>query len=257
VTSAFPDAGYSRRIVLVLSESQIEQCHFIEGGSDLLRNPELAMLPLPVPPALADHPTVRRIEEADLLRPGMMLAQSPFDQDEYTNVELAAERFALDKHMLFSQVCSLLGAVRVSVHDVSVEDLERSLKGGVAAAGLLRQGGVEVAAELQQRLKQELRLDDTFAGGRPDVAGARRLVQSHRLAADPTISSLVRLREENGNPLTSRRLQVNLLRESRKVLQAVGKLSLGFPKFLDVDVDLSVASYGSLECVTETEVDFA
>ncbi|NML92843.1 hypothetical protein [Novosphingobium olei] len=166
------------------------------------------------------------ILDAGLYVPGTILVQSPYDLDDYVDAAEAAERFALAKHMLFSNFCQLLGATRVTVTqmDVITSDTVQTMKAD--GGRLMTKGKLGIRRAANDSLSSQLSLVDEYDGGSPDLEAAENLLRTHRLAGDSNMKSLLQARASTVNPITKRTLTLNLSAEGNKNLKVVAQLKL-------------------------------
>lgn len=220
----FPENTASRRVVAVLEQHDVERCSRT-GDTQLLNNPQTHVLMYPIS-GRSDSRALTNILDAGLHLPGTILVQSPFDLDEYADAAEAAERFALAKHMLFSNFCQLLGATRVTVTqmDVVTNDTVQTMKAD--GGRLMTKGKLGIKKAANDSLSSQLSLVDEYGGGAPDLEAAERLLRTHRLAGDSNMKSLLQARASTTNPIAKRTLTLNLSTEANKSLKVVTQLNL-------------------------------
>lgn len=214
----------SRRVVAVLEQHDVERCSRT-GDTQLLNNPQTHVLMYP-DSGPSDSRALTNILDAGLYVPGTILVQSPFDFDEYVDAAEAAERFALAKHMLFSNFCQLLGATRVAVTQMVVvtNDSVQTMKAD--GGRLMTKGTLGIRKAANDSLSSQLSLVDEYGGGSPDLEAAENLLRTHRLAGDSNMKSLLQARANSANPITKRKLTLNLSTEANKNLKVVAQLKL-------------------------------
>ena len=220
----FPENPASRRIVAVLEQHDVERCSRT-GDTQILNDPQTHVLVYPVGDS-SDSRALTNILDAGLNLPGTILVQSPFDLDEYADAAEAAERFALAKHMLFSNFCQLLGATQVAVRqmDVVTNDTVQTMKAD--GGRLMTTGKLRIRRAANDSLSSQLSLVDEYGGGYPDLKAAEQLLRTHRLAGDSNMKSLMQARASTANPITKRTLTLNLSTEANKNLKVVTQLKL-------------------------------
>ena len=236
-TGLFPPDPGERRVVVVLTQHDIEKCSYERGAEKTLYDDEVHVLEFPARPQGDLAPALQRILDSNLARPGWVLVQSPFDSDTYVEASAAPQRFALAKHMYFSELCMHLGASVVSVEQVDVRTrtgkTSLELKGERAG----NRAKLTVLDEELEKLRAEMHLRDVFAGGPPDTEAAEKLLRSRGLWADPNMRALLEMRRGGPNQLRSRKLVLNLSSEARNNLSVAGRLKL--PAFLNLSADFS------------------
>ena len=224
------DEPQGRRVILVLSEREVDALSFRGGGAALLSNPEIAILPFGLQ---TSDSTVRDAVDRTLWRPGAVLIQSPFDSNAYANAVDAIGEFALEKFLHFSGLCRYLGAVSVTVEQgecTYMEDRKRmSLSADFSAGG----GGGTIEQEQWRAVTSKLSLHDEFEGGTPDILSATEHLKRFGLSRDAAMRSLVDSRRDGHNLLTSRKIQLNLTSETRNNYRVLGSVSA--PTYISLD----------------------
>jgi len=209
----------------VLNEHDIEKCAYELDHAELLVADEAYVLPFPVPRS-PDHPVaLKNILNAGLARPGCLLIQSPFEPNTYDDAETATERFALTKHVYFSEFCMYLGAREVSVDQIDLRTasgrsslLLKGEKPGVVS------GAITATSEELDRFRAQLSLRDEFTGGAPELERAERHLRHRGLWSDPSMHSLLDMRRSESNHLLTRTLTITLSSESKRNLDVVARL---------------------------------
>lgn len=233
--ASFPSDSNSRKAILILKQHDVEKCEYEPGAAKALLDDEVCVLQLPLPQAMEASTALDNIRDSGLMRSGLVLVQSPYDPDTYEDASNASQHFALIKHMLFSRLCMLLGAKEVKVEQIDLHT--RSSKHSIKANGQAVGKGAEIdieSAELE-KLRTQMNLHDSFSGGPPDVQAAENLLRQNGLWSDHTMKSLIEMRRDGGNKLTSRKLAINLSSETKSNLNVVGRLD--FPTFIQFSAD--------------------
>jgi len=194
------------------------------------------------------------LDRRGLLIPGSTLVQNPYRPDEYATVSDASGRYALDKFVIFSHLCQLLGARSVRMQSLEetknnqTRTLDASAKSQVAGGG-----GTAISSAAEGILSQK-ELLDTFHGGEPDIEAARNLLRRLRLDDDPILRSLVDSRTAAGNPHKQRRVSVDLSRETNNVLSLAVQATT--PAFLKLRVDASTIKSESVHLRVDYLIEF-
>lgn len=243
---------YRRKTVLVLNQSEVDSLDYKEGGAELLLNKEVYILPFSVQQS---NSVVQDLIDSGLARPGTVLIQSPFDKDRYQNSTQAVEHFALDKHTYFSTLCRYLGARKVTVEQIDFKKTEDreiwSLKSEVSMKG---SGDVKIKNEELASFQSKLTLEDRFEGGSPDVPAARELLRKTGLLGDANMSSLLAMRQNPDNLLTSRELQLNMTTETQRNLNVLANLNV--PAYLSLEAGYDRHVREQTEFTLTIKVDF-
>lgn len=250
--STWPNEPYHRKAVLVLNQKDIDALRYKEGGADLLLNEEVYILPFSL---RNSNPVVQDLIDSGLVQQDAVLIQSPFDKDRYENSKQAMERFALDKHLHFSTLCMNLGARAVTVEQIEKKNTEDkktySLQGGQSMRGT---GGVKIEDEEVASFCNKLTLQDTFQGGSPDVPAAEEHLRRTGLIGDADMRSLLDLRRNPNNLLTSRKLQLNMTSEVKRNFNVLA--SLNIPAYLDLEAGYDRHLREQTEFTLTVKVDF-
>lgn len=203
---------------------EIEALEFREGGNKLLLNEEVYILPSS---SQQSNPVVQGLFDSGLARPGAVLIQSPFDKDVYEDSEKAVERFGLDKHLYFSELCGFLGARKVTVEQVEHKNTEgkktASIKGGVPIRG---SGEGKIENEELTSFCNHLYLVDKFAGGSPNVPEAKEFLEQKGLLGDANMKSLLEMCQNPNIQIESRSLQLNMTSEVQRNLNVLARLDI-------------------------------
>ena len=248
---SIPEESWKRSAIVILDQHAIERCSYEADSQDLLLNEEVSVVAFPFEQS---HRIVDDLRDKGLLRPGKTLIQSPYNLEEYEDIEAAPERFALEKYMLFSEVCRRLGASRVEVKRVEAQRHKKKwsieTEGGYRAVG----AEVEVENESLQRLKDELTLENLFEGGNPDAEYAEKLLREKRLWGDPSMKGLVQLRRGEKNQLKKHSMTINLSRESEGKMDVVSQITV--PSFLNLKADFDRVVKNKQTYTIEVVVEF-
>lgn len=234
-TGSFPLDPYRRKVVLVLSEHDLERCAYEPHAAQALLDEETYVLPFPSRSDENSPAALQNIIGAGLARPGAMLVQSPYEPDCYVDAKSATQRFALEKHMHFSLLCSFLGAKEVTVEQVDLRTRNGKTSMDVQAGRKMVSADLAIQNEELDRFRAALQLHDEFAGGAPDLAAAEALLRRTGLRSDASMSSLLDMRRNPNNNLLSRKLTLSLSSEAKHNLHVVVRLNL--PPFLEASSD--------------------
>lgn len=248
--STWPDEPHHRKALLVLNQEDIDDLR--KEGGDLLLNEEVYILPSSLQEF---NPIVQDLVDSGLVRPGAVLIQNPFDKDIYENSMQAVERFALEKHMHFSKLCMYLGAHTVIVDQIEYKNIEGeeiySLGGGVPMRG---SGDLKIKNEEVASLHKQLILKDTFVGGAPDERAARNLLKQTGLSGDANMRSLIDLRRNPNNLLTSREIRLNVTSEVKRNLNVLANLNV--PAYISLEAGYDRHVREQTEFTLTIRVDF-
>lgn len=237
----------------MLSEHDFERCSYEAEGAKSLLDEQLAVIQYPVAISAASPLALQNIDQLDP-GPGVMLIQSPFEPDIYEDAATAPERFALDKYIIFSELCQRLGAKAVVVNHVKVERQQDTLSTKVSGERPI--GSIEgnIDRELTRKFSEQMTMTLKFSGSSADIAGAQQLLQSRNLTRDSCMSSLIEMRKEGPNQLMSRKLVINLSSETKKNLSIAARITV--PGFVSLGIDYKTTSSRQLDYVVTLDVQF-
>ena len=231
--NGFPQDPSQRRAILVLQEHDVEKCAYTPDAAEALLDPETCVLSFPIRVSEGAHPAVGGILGARIGQPGALLVQSPFDQDKYEEASVAPERFALTKHMIFSELCMYLGATEVIVEQVDLRTSTGTTSLDLTAdSKKVFRASAEMVHESLERFRSELQLRDVFAGAPPDLEAAQSLLRTTGLERDPNMASLLAMRRSRANRIKERKIRLSLSNEANENLRVAAKV--GIPAFVKV-----------------------
>ena len=234
-TGSFPIDPGRRKALIILQEHDIEKCAYEPGAAQSLLDQEAYVLQFPLRPQ-GDIPVVlQNILDSDLVRPGNMLVQSPYDVDTYEEAAIAPQRFAIAKHMYFSILCKHLGAKEVTVEQIELRTVLGKSTFSVKGERHSISGQVSIEAEELEKFGTQMHLRDAFKGGPADIGEAERLLRRTKLLADQNMRALIDMRRDGENQLKKRTLVLSLSSEAKSNLNVVGRINV--PSFVKLSAD--------------------
>lgn len=235
-------------VVLVLDRNSIERLEQEPGGTDLLLRDDMLVLDQ----GNGDQELVDLLDDEGLLRRGALLVRSPYS-GSFAHAHDAAQQFALEKHFLFTTICSLLGAkeVRVEQIDIIVDNDTTSFDLGASQIAFDAKLGIK--KQLFEELTSKMSLHDVFEGNDRDVGAAEEMLRANRLRADWNLRSLVEI-SKGPNRLKSRELILNLTDESKRNLKVAA--SVDVPAYLRADVGFESVKEQKIEYRLKVRVSF-
>ena len=245
---AFPQE--TRRVILVLDRHDLETHQYDEPLS-VLSDPEVFVLPFPIPSSI-EHPFVESLKRYQLLRPGRVLIQNPFEPDIYADFEEAQEQFALVKCMKLSHLSAVVGASSFVVESVdeTYNDDTVSMNNTAELADLNLSSGGAYSKLKKQRAQIEFK--DTFRPITPNLAHAQEILNNTGLIADPTARELVAI-AQLGN-IRERRFSYSLTRETRANLDVAARISL--PPYIHIGTKICNSKYINREISMTVTIRF-
>ncbi len=245
-----PELPRRRRIIIVVDTTTQDRMSYTDVR-EITSNPEVAIVNAQEPP---EDNITKSLERQGLLRPGNVLVQSPFRPDGYEPITEAADLFANEKFLLFSQLCQQLGARKVLVDSIVDEKTKSSLNVSVGSnVGKVAVKG-STATTAAESFASKLRLEDSYSGGDPDIEQATRLLVDRGLDNDPELRSLVESRAFVSNVHGVRNLVVDLSRETDRALTIAAELKV--PVFFSVKADLKKVVASSAHYRVTYKVEF-
>lgn len=228
VTPAAP----AREVIVVESEAQLVRHSYVNPGPELLR----ASGTWTVSSETEGSGLLLDLAAKGLLRPGHVLVQSPYNTEIYYRADDARVAASEEKHFIFTQLCRLLGATRVTQEVVERHEDNRVQKLSAEAGKSPWKFKAVGQDQAEQRLASRIALDDTYFGHAADVAAALELLGKHNLVGDPFLTSCVDARS-GGNELTSRSWTVELSQEVERKMDLVARLVV--EKLINAEVTAS------------------
>ena len=249
--STWPNEPHRRKTVFVLNQTDIDALRYEDRGPELLLNEEVYILPSS---SKQSNSVVQGLFDSGLARSGSVLIQSPFDKDLYEDSKQAVERFALDKHLLFSELCGLLGARKVTVQQIEHKNAEGKTTVSVESNVLGWGVGGEMENEELTSFSNQLNLTDEFKGGSPNVPAAKELLKRTGLLGDANMRSLLEMCQNPNNQLRSRNLRLNMTSEVQRNLNVLARLDI--PTFLSLEAGYNRHEHEQTEFTLTINVEF-
>lgn len=227
-TGTIPLDHSARRVMLVLDENTINECLYdLEPEArGFLFDPESHIVQYPLAADEPDSQALQNIIDADLLRPGAVLLQSPYDHNAYVDLSQATDQFAIEKLRHFSRLCQYLGARDVTVEQVEVSKDSSSevyeLNGKAPVANL----DIKVENKASSSLARKFSINTAFRGGRPNTEAAEKYLRGKQLWGDVVMRSLVEQCADEDNQILEQKVTISLSSESKRTLGVVAKLNL-------------------------------
>lgn len=212
-----------RSIIVVLSETDYVRCSYAPETHELMSSPGIWIVSETLDAKASKNPLVARLRRSSLLKSGNVLVQVPHDRDAYELAEEAQERIAQRKHLIFAELCRLLGATLVRLNFLESEGAEGEIRVDGSASYKVAHGSSSAQLKRTEKMFSELTLEDEYDGMPPDMECADELLERTGLFDDPHLASFVTARR-SGNSLISRRYAVDLSRETTKTMRLTAQL---------------------------------
>lgn len=243
----------ARKLVIVLTQAGLDRCSYDDEGADLLRTPGVWLVPDSAVQDEPDDRLIAKLDRAGLMIPGNVLVQMPYHPDEYETADEAHQRAAERKHLIFTELCQLLGATRVQLKVLETQSDKGEARVDLTASRPAATGKGQVEKKTVEALAATMTLVDRYEGGPADIEKAEGLLERTGLTSDPLMGQLVRARS-TGNKLQSRKYTVDLSRESSRHVKVAAQLKV--PGFLSVDAAALQLTTSTLKYHATYEVSF-
>lgn len=245
-----------RRSVVIMTSNDLRAARRNSDLVDLIDDPEVAFVSLG---GAGGRPDWIRdlLRDQDLLRPGTIAIQSPYNPDRYVTADAALVELSVEKFLTLTHLSQLLGAREVKFSDVRAEQRKSDSSANVQAQSLVTKVSSEGTRAIESEVSQKLTGVHRFGGGDPDIGAARELLRRTRLMNDPQLTSLIQLRD-GANPVTSQTLTISGTREAASNMTAALRVAGGPArlKLAGFSTDLANQWSSRIEVEVTTEITF-
>lgn len=214
---------------------QIKDAH-----PELLSDDRVTVVPFPL---LGDWVADDRLREVPAA-PDTVFLRDP-RTGRFAPAEAALFTLALTQAHAFSEICQLLGAthLRTVEYDVDLREtrIVNKLKAGLTfsagANGATRDRDTglttDFTADLRRAVLRSITASSSFAGGAPDIDGARARAAEHPDVAN-ALNGLITMRASTTNQLRHHEVEVDFLGETHRqidlLIDYAQRLSVALPK---------------------------
>jgi len=214
--------------MLVLDENTINSCRYDLAPADrqFLFDSQSHVLQYPLAVDEPDSQALRNIVDADLLKPGSILVQSPYDRDSYVELPQADDHFAVEKLRHFSRLCQLLGARSVTVEQIEISTESSSELYKMNGKTSVVVADLKVDSQRGSSLARKFSINTSFRGGSGDTVAAEKYLRSKQLWGDIVMRSLVEQCADESNRILEQNVTISLSSESKRSLAVVAKMNL-------------------------------
>jgi hypothetical protein len=222
-----PKDPKERQVIVLMEDYNISDVY----ESDWIHSPNTAVLEFPfVDSSILENELYISLENANLIEPGAILSQSPYDLELYRdakNTESLIQSNALDKLTLFSTFCRKLGATKIYGQHIESESKDRKNEIGGKTGYKIAEATLQINRNLVSKLSQELELEETYPGDpNPNIEEARKFLFDNYISNDKVFTSLLEGRTGSGK-IKSRKLSYSLTSESMRALKVIGGIKFG------------------------------
>ncbi|MGB3403006.1 MAG: hypothetical protein WBA77_09965 [Microcoleaceae cyanobacterium] len=230
---SLPKEEDRRRAILVLSNTDVED--FIEkpGGYDIIQNRQISLLDISTQEK--DNLVDKLREDSNLLNPGNLLIQSPYNPSEYKPVDQAYSSFSLEKFYHFTTLCGYLGATEVLIEQIEIETKNKELLFEGTLEALQSDGELAVKKGNIGEISKFIQLKHEFYGGKPNIDEAEAYLGQYRLRGDISMKSLIDQRKFGG--LKSREMILALSDNVVNTLEIVTDINVPIYTKLKAKID--------------------
>ena len=230
----FPANPHERRLVMVINETDIDKC-IAEGKAQFLIDDQTYVMPYPVQVSENDPPVKKAL--ARMARPGDILSQSPYNNDRYFDISNETVELAVDKYLVFSTICGILGARSVSIEQINYNNREEKAE-WKAGAGYKQIGGsINGGKEKIEALRGGIKIDNVFPGGKPNINRAKEVLEINGLTMDQQFLSLIDARSYDENRIQKRKFELSLYNSFNSNLKIFAQLQI--PQFIKGSMNYS------------------
>ena len=174
----------------------------------------------------------RSLDSQGLLVPGAVLVLSPYSNSFYAPLDVAIDRFSLQKWTSVSMLCAYLGAQSISVEILEDTETNTSVKFDAGGSRFGVGASTKGASKALKKFMGQMSLNDTYTGGQFNIEQAETFLETSGLVGDPVLRSLIDARSFSGNMLAQRRLTIDLSKETQRTVEAA--LEIKVPTFMNV-----------------------
>jgi len=229
IREILPEDPRERKAIILLRDVDIVLSYNMEW----IKSPNITVLEYPFDSdsSILETELYKSLEKANLIESGAILSQSPYNLDTYadaTKFEDLIYSNALNKCDLFTKLCRKLGATKFSgIHFESEQNtMSNELGGNVGYK--IAEASVQMNRDLENRLSQELKLEDTYDGDpNPNIEEAKQFLTDNHIFHDKVFTSLLEARTGSGK-IKSRKISFSMISESMQSLKIIGGIKLAF-----------------------------
>lgn len=227
-TGRIPQDHGARRVMLVLDENTINECLYdLEPAARaFMFDPQSHVVQYPLAIDEPGSQALQNIIDADLLRPGTVLLQSPYDRNAYVDLSDASDQFAIEKLRHFSRLCQFLGAQDVTVEQIVVKKDATTEVYKVNGQAPLADLEIKVEEKASSSLARKFSINTSFRGGKPNTEKAEQYLRGKQLWGDVVMRSLVEQCADEDNQILEQKVTLSLSSESKRTLGVAAKLKL-------------------------------
>ncbi len=226
VHNKLPAHWSKRKAVIVIDKDDLPHLQMEDDGSILL-NKEVSVLTHPLD---ENDKIIQNIIGSGLDAPGDMLLQNPYYPNQYEVLDKAPQQFALQRYLIFSTLCGHLGAKEVIIEEVEKRTSSRVQQLKVEGKIGIGSGNITGQKEDLESMLRKMTLSHDFTGGKPNIEKAKAWLRRTRLINDVEMFTLIEMRENQDNPVKTRKMTLDLSDETKQLFKVIGGLVI--PQYL-------------------------
>ncbi|MFB2898228.1 hypothetical protein ACE1CI_35370 [Aerosakkonemataceae cyanobacterium BLCC-F50] len=253
-----PEEPEKRRVIAIVSRLGLQQLTQVSNKPNqeglaargIFHNEQVCLIDAST---IKSTPLIEKLKGSALFNPGAILIQSPYDPSSYANASEASYTFAKAKCVLFSTLCGLLAARKVSVINAEIvtSNSQEKLSGGANTP--YGGGSAEAQKIAEAKMKKEIIIERTFAQNEPKLDKAKEYMSKYQWLSDDHINSLLELREA-GVPIEKETYILSVTSESKTNLNIA--FSLNIPTQVDLKVNIERIKNETFDFSAKFEVEF-
>ena len=235
-TNPWPLNPAHRKVIFVLSKDDIISLEHNEAGNKLLMNEEVYIMP-----SHSSDPSTaaKNIIAQGLVTAGTVLIQDPFDKNRYHRESESINKIAQRKWLHFSTLCGHLGARRIEIKSIRVQDkngdFEFKLEGGVP---FLVEAHANIQKESTYTFIESMFLDVGFEGGNPDIDAANKFFKNKGLTQENFIETLLNQSQLSNNKQKEFTFKLDLTNEVHQKFKILAGIGINKIKSLKIPISL-------------------
>jgi hypothetical protein len=180
------------------------------------------------------------VVDAGQIKPGNVVVRSPYRSNFFIPLPDLSEDLAVRKYDIFNAFCISLGAKKVSVNHVELDEVTSlasgSINAGVSGSVPLVKGNAQLninqKEEIKENLKKKVGVVSMAEGGKPDIEKAGEIIKRYNLEHDSLFESLLESCSLSNNRLLSKDFLIDTSKDMKKLVDfsmkarfdAIGKI---------------------------------
>jgi len=199
-----------------------------------------------------NYPFVVNLKKRGLIKPGEILIQDYYDEDNYFPFKEAKYKTAVKKVMLYQTLFFLLGAKSFKYEELAEisDDSETQIEGNIEGSygtGSANANG-EFKTKIQNFLQSQLSVETAVKEQKCDINEAEDFMYKNKLNNDEILENTLEI-FKRGRNLEKTNVKIRLFQEINQMLSILGSLKIELVLF-------SFGISGSFKQVTTSKSDF-